>query len=637
MVDDAAAAVARPSGGAAADPAKAGTADIAGHQQSPALNSLRLISVVLPILFLASVQVCAMLLLEPALGAVAGHWVAFGVIAAGVVLFSSTVFRYLSTMHGRIVRQNEELGALNAVARAVSGTLDLEDAILSAFGSVTAVTRSRAGEVVLEGTGGAAPLRVTIGSDESIAALAALKQRLEGSGDSGPAVRVVTVDSVRRPHGETKYETYARVALEVQGQRLGSLRLLGDEKSYLRSPGSDALLASIAGQIAVAVRAARLFGDVLSRGREAQALYNIALEITSLREINVVLNSIVRHTRDVLGIEAAAICLAQPSGGMFLAAYSGPKEAQPPLWKPLAGISSLLAALPDDVSAQPPGDHCPLRNGDSPVQRLAAPLAVGRTRIGELCVSRPPGQEFTPRQQELLAALADMAAIAINNSRLLERERYVAVLEERANLAREMHDSLAQVLGYLHLKAQAAKRTLLREDIPAAEAELDEISTLAHEAYIDVREAILGLRETVSPGVGITGTLKEYLAKFGRQSGIQTKFQVSAEHPLPLSPEAEVQIIRVVQEALTNVRKHAGAKNVSVEISQQGGHMLISVQDDGRGFDPGFLQREDAHRFGVRTMRERVAKAGGHLEIESEPGRGTTVRISMPLERGTER
>lgn len=633
MIDDAARVITRLDGTELPDEPEAGPGQRTEADEGPSLGTLRLIAVILPILFLASIQVCAMLLLEPRLGEVAEHWVAFGVIASGVVLFSFTIFRHLSTMHNRMACRNEELSAVNAVARAVSGSLDLEDAIASALRSVTGVTRSSAGEVVVTDAAGAAPLRIVAGDRGSVEALESLRLELEGSEDNGPSVRIVTIDSVRRPGGETRHQTYARVALEVQGERLGALRLLGDQKSRLRSPGSDRLLASIGSQIAVAVRAARLFGDVASRGREAQALYNIALDITSLREINIILGSIVRHARDVLGAEAAAICLAQPRGGMFLAAYSGPKETQPQVGRPLGGISSILATLPDDIRAQPAGDHCPMRNGSGPVQRLSAPLAVGRSRIGELCVSKLPDREFTARQQELLAALADMAAIAINNSRLLERERYVAVLEERANLAREMHDSLAQVLGYLHLKAQAAKRTLLREDISTVEAELDEISNLAHEAYIDVREAILGLRETISPGVGIVGTLKEYLAKFARQSGIQADLYVETEPVAPLSPQAEVQLIRVVQEALTNVRKHAEATSVCVRVGREGSKMVISVEDNGKGFDPDFLRREETHSFGVRTMRERITKVGGGLEIRSTPGEGTVVRISLPLQQ----
>ena len=229
--------------------------------------------------------------------------------------------------------------------------------------------------------------------------------------------------------------------------------------------------------------------------------------------------------------------------------------------------------------------------------------------------------------------MADMAAIAINNARLLERERYVAVLEERERLAQEMHDSLAQVLGYLHLKAQATKRHLNGGELVRADDELTDMASLAHEAYLDVREAILGLRETVSPTRGIIGTLREYLQKFRRQAGITAEIEVEGDVEPQFRPEAEVQLVRVIQEALTNIRKHARANEARIRIASGPNEIGISIEDKGRGFDPAILT-DEMPQFGVRTMRERVERVGGRFQIESSPGQGTTVRIYLPVVEG---
>ena len=220
--------------------------------------------------------------------------------------------------------------------------------------------------------------------------------------------------------------------------------------------------------------------------------------------------------------------------------------------------------------------------------------------------------------------------ITRNNEQLLEDQRYVAVLEERERLAGEMHDSLAQVLGYIHLGAQTTKRTLARQDVTKAEEELEDIASLAHEAYKDVREAILGLRETVSPAGGIAGTLKQYLQKFSRQAGISAELEVQGDEAPQLSPEAEVQLVRVIQEALTNVRKHANADKAWVRIRRHNGEVNISIEDNGQGFDAA-LVRANGHRFGVRIMRERVETVGGRFEIESSPRCGTKVQIYLPV------
>jgi len=220
--------------------------------------------------------------------------------------------------------------------------------------------------------------------------------------------------------------------------------------------------------------------------------------------------------------------------------------------------------------------------------------------------------------------------IARQNEQLLEDQRRMAVLEERERLAGEMHDSLAQVLGYLHLKAQTTKRVLARQDVAKAEEELEDMVSLAHEAYLDVREAILGLRETVSPAIGIVGTLRQYLQKFSRQAGIRAELEVQGDGALQFSPDVEVQLVRVIQEALTNVRKHAKADRAWIRIGRQNGEIDIRIEDNGRGFDSALLRTNGQH-FGVRIMKERVETVGGRFEIESSPGYGTKVQIYLPL------
>ncbi len=371
---------------------------------------------------------------------------------------------------------------------------------------------------------------------------------------------------------------------------------------------------------------------ILKQNEQAQALHEIGLKIASLQDIQKILRSIVEQARGMLGSETSALCLVGANGcGLTLVDCSGPGEAFRSLPAPVPSFP-MTPASDRGGSAATAGLPCATIDDRYRTCHLSAPLVVGNRRIGELCVSSRTARPFS-EQQGLLAGLADMAAIAINNARLLERERYVAVLEERERLGQEMHDSLAQVLGYLHLKAQAAKSHLDSGELTRADDEIVDMASLAHEAYVDVREAILGLRETVSPTRRIVDVLQEYLRKFSRQAGIAVELEVEGDAAPRFPPEAEVQLVRVIQEALTNIRKHAEAKRAWVRIAAGPSGIAISIEDKGHGFDPTTLNKEGP-RFGVRTMRERVERIGGRLEIESSPGCGTVVRILLPLAEG---
>jgi signal transduction histidine kinase len=160
-----------------------------------------------------------------------------------------------------------------------------------------------------------------------------------------------------------------------------------------------------------------------------------------------------------------------------------------------------------------------------------------------------------------------------------------------------------------------------------ARAGLAELAGLCHEAYRDVREAILGLRES-SSGRTLLESLAAYVDKFSRVSGIVTTLETD-QPDLALGPRCEVQVIRVIQEALTNVRKHSGATTAVVRVSAGPQSTSFVVEDDGDGFDPA-AHRADAGGFGLHTMRERTELVNGSLTVDSAPGQGTRVVVRLP-------
>jgi two-component system nitrate/nitrite sensor histidine kinase NarX len=252
--------------------------------------------------------------------------------------------------------------------------------------------------------------------------------------------------------------------------------------------------------------------------------------------------------------------------------------------------------------------------------------------FGELWIARRAGHPFSERDRGYLMTLAGLAAIAITAARLREHERQSAILTERDRIARELHDSLAQVLGSTHLRLRAL---LMRTEVATqarTAAELTDLADVAEEAYRDVREAILGLREA-SRSRGLLESLAAYLDKYTQQSGIRAVLETTIDGDLAMPTDSEVQVIRVIQEALTNVRKHARANLARIRIAsgEPGGMLTIVIEDDGRGFDP---TKTTIHRdggFGVQTMRERIELVGGTLRVDSAPGRGTRVIAMVPM------
>jgi two-component system nitrate/nitrite sensor histidine kinase NarX len=573
------------------------------------LKRLKWLTIVLAITFLICVQGISMGLVMPNLGKVYGHTLSIAGFSTGVIIFTFMVFRVIDEMQAKVLRQNEDLAALNAVSRSVAGSLRIGRTMDQALDNVMKITQAIAGEIVIESAGTGEPNRFVVGSPDDL-------KRLEQTASEGAPLTA----GMRSSADPSLY--VMAIPLTGQGREIGAIRLLVAGNMPLGRRDGDDLIAAMGAQIAMAVMAGQLHEDVLRRERNLQILYEIAVEITSMQGAQGVLWSIAERAREVLRGDAAAVSLFDSAGqGVTLAAHAGRPEA-------FRSPHPAGASLPRDTAvpqgrASGDGNDYPL--ADPSFSRHCAPLHVGSDCIGELCVSVAASRHFNDEERHLLSGLADLAAIAVQKSRLMEQERQVAVLEERERLAREMHDSLAQVLGYLHLKSETALRRLSVNDITRTEDELREMAALAREAYADVREAILGLRETVSQRRGFVDALREYTVKFSHQAGVPTQVELHGGEVLELAPDVEVQLMRVIQEALTNVRKHAGARKACVRVDHRDG-LQITIEDDGKGFDPAALDN-DRDRFGLFTMRERLERVGGRLEIDSAIGRGTRVCV----------
>jgi signal transduction histidine kinase len=232
---------------------------------------------------------------------------------------------------------------------------------------------------------------------------------------------------------------------------------------------------------------------------------------------------------------------------------------------------------------------------------------------------------------ERMAAHQELANQAVN----------LATLEERDWLARELHDNIAHALGYMNLQIAVINEALVGGEIGDAQATLRELKKIVGETYTDVREEIFNLRATTSLGLGFVDTLRDYLKRYRTHYELNVELVIEVdESALDFPVEVSTQVIRIIQEALINIRKHAGVQQAVIGLRQVDDFVCINVQDQGRGFSltaldqpdkPGFGSKSG---FGLQIMAERAEGAGGYLKIDTAPGQGVNIMVWLPVSPG---
>jgi signal transduction histidine kinase len=589
--------------------------DPRGHRD---LSRLKWATLVVPLVFVFLFEIARDLVMDSRVSGNDGHLLAAMIMGAGVIVFATVVSIYLDRTQRQLVAQNKDLTVTHAVSSAVRGGLSLPDLLEQALDRIVTQTGALAGVVTL--TAGEEPL--TIHRPASLApGLAWL-----GSVLDEPADPAIDSPSYSRRMG---IDTGILDLPLIRGaERIGHLRLTFHPP--VEPDVSIAALTDIAGEIAGAAQLGITVSDLNRRERERAALYAVALQLTGRNDLRDVLDTITVHARELLGAERAVVCLGDTRDGTIRVPAGRDRLA-------LADDGAACHIAHVRTAAQhPQNPACPLALKSPDAAWASRPLRGPDGILGELCVTRH-GRPFSQAERTLLGALADMASIAVRTARLHDAEEQWTIHAERDRIARELHDSLAQVLGVIHLQLRALESRAKDEASHAMAAELSDIAETADEAYRDVREAILGLRETVREDDGLEGSLREYLRKYSRQTGIAATLTCEGDVRRALSPRYEVQLLRVVQEALTNTRKHSKARRVTVKIDCTGPVATLMVEDDGVGFDPAAATRSMEGGFGLASMRERVEQIGGRLDVHTAPNEGTTIIVALDAEdtRGT--
>ena len=315
---------------------------------------------------------------------------------------------------------------------------------------------------------------------------------------------------------------------------------------------------------------------VASQNTQLRALNEANLALSDERLLSSVLQRVVDLSRELGRARFAALAVVSDDGEITAFLTSGIDEetrgriGAPPSGKGILGLM-LRRTTPlrlDSIADHPDAAGFPPEH-PAMASFLGVPIRYSGQAVGSLYLTEKLGQGlFTAQDEEVVSLFANQAAVAIHNARLYERIQALAVEPERTRISREMHDGLAQVLSYVNTKAQAVEAFLNNGDISTAEDELRELSQGARNVYADVREGILALRTQVGPEQSLHDVLKEYISEYEHQTRIPVDLRWNlGDQDAVLSPLEEVQILRIAQEALTNVRKYAEATEVVVNLA----------------------------------------------------------------------
>jgi signal transduction histidine kinase len=366
-----------------------------------------------------------------------------------------------------------------------------------------------------------------------------------------------------------------------------------------------------------------------------ESMSETVLAIAAEREVEPMLRRLVRSARELSGARYAALGIPDGEGAFAQFITAGMSDELIAAMGPLPRTHGLLGAMLEspeshrtaDIRQDPrfrgwwPSAHPQMRSF------LGVPIVARGSVIAAFYATDKEGaDEFSADDQRMIEMLAAHAAVAIENARLLERSRELSIVEERNRLARELHDSVSQKLFGLVLGAESAG-TLLDRDPGAAAEEVARIGELAQEALGELRGLIFELRPASLEDEGLAATLRKEVDMLQRVHGRAIELRIAGSPYC--APEAEGEVLRVAQEALNNALRHAEAERIELRMEARDGRLIVTVADDGIGFDPGDRGLR-ARRLGLTSMEERARGLGGTLAVVSRPGEGTTVTLEVP-------
>ncbi|MEO8287478.1 MAG: PAS domain S-box protein [Chloroflexota bacterium] len=436
------------------------------------------------------------------------------------------------------------------------------------------------------------------------------------------------------------------VPLMLKDNLIGGLTIRHSDPGYYTERHAELAMA-IANQAAIAVENARLYEQAQETTRKTAALAQIASQVAYGGSLYPTLDILCRQVVDVTGAVASAVVLrdTDEEQARMVGSYGLPEEYPTALNAILAsGVDLLMQEafegrqtivmrdLRRKVLDTP--EYNPLHNivKDLPWDAaVGVPMVYRDTVVGVLLSYHTSSSDIGDAELTFHSVIADQAAVAVENARLLSQEHDKARLEERQRLARELHDSVTQALFSINLIARSAEMVLQREGThsPQTLEKLADLRQLTQGALAEMRALIFELRPGALEEEGLLEAIRKHAAAVQGREMLPVEVVADLRHEMPrLKPAAEEALYRITQEALHNVVKHAKATRAVVRISTDEDSLTLCIKDNGIGFDRASVP---AGHMGLGTMHQRVEQFGGEYSIESTPGGGTTITACVPL------
>jgi signal transduction histidine kinase len=559
-------------------------------------------------------------------------------------------------------RAAEELAALLRISQSVSSTLELEPLLglildqlkqVVEYMSAVVMTREAGDLLIAREYRGPLPREVVLSRRLKVGPMSILAQ---GADAGRPLIipdiwdETPTARAYRAVMGEEYLRTtapYLRCLLSAplvhKGTVIGSLAL-GHQTPGFYTARHTALAQAIADQVAGAIQNARLYEQERRTAAEMASLVEVSRNLASTLELRPLLDVILSQIKVVADYEGAMVMLIE-DGVLRTLIRRAPTVAseeqmhlgQVPLERLPAITETVLRRRPA-IIGDVRGDE-PLAlayreamggNLDETPQRyvrswMGVPLTLKDRVIGMIALSHGHPNAYTPHHAELVSAIGAQAAAAIENARLFEQAHKLAALEERQRLARELHDSVSQVLFSIGLGARTVRTLLERGDPARAVPSVEYILNLAEMGMAEMRALLFELRPESLAQEGLVAAITKQVAALRARHGIDVTVDLCDE------PDASIEqkeaMYRIAQEAMHNTVKHARAGRLDIRLAVERDGLLLGVRDDGQGFDPA---ASFPGHLGLRSMEERVERLGGTLTVESAPGSGTRIRAWIP-------